>query len=532
MAKMPLMLHCSIGGRGDASAAARYRRGMDTPAQLVILGASGDLTVRKLMPALTSLAAGGHLGEGFSVLGVSRRPMTDDAFRAQIRDAMPAERAAAFDAFAPRVGYQAADVNDLDSLLALGERLDTLPGGADAGRIFYLALKPDLFGPTVQQLSAAGLVAMRVGVVPAFRRVVIEKPFGHDLASAKALNSELHGLLREDQIYRIDHYLGKETVQNLLGFRFHNAIFEPLWNRHHVELVQITVAEDIGVENGRAGYYDTSGALRDMLQNHMLQVLSLIAMEPPVSLEAEAIRDQKVQVLRALHGPEPDEVVRDSVRARYARGVVGGQEVPAYLEEEGVPEGSRTETYVAIRAEIDTWRWRGVPFMLRHGKRLAKRFTEVQVQFRTPPLQLFNRPEGMAPSAFRRALKDGTLCQIRPNVLTLSIQPREAISLSFGVKRPGTAMVMAPAHLDFDYRDAFDVPSAPAYERLLLDAITGDATLFLRADEIEASWRFADGILSGWELGGEPLVEYPAGGWGPEGADELFHGCEGTWSRG
>ena len=384
----------------------------------------------------------------------------------------------------------------------------------------------------MQQLSASGLVTMRVGEMPAFRRIVIEKPFGHDLASAKALNSQLHGLLREDQIHRIDHYLGKETVQNLLGFRFHNAIFEPLWNRHHVELVQITVAEDIGVELGRAGYYDTTGALRDMLQNHMLQVLSLVAMEPPVSLDPEAIRDQKVNVLRALHAPDPSEVATNSVRARYAAGLVNGVAVRGYLDEDGVPTGSGTETYVAIRAAIDTWRWHGVPFLLRHGKRLGKRFTEVKVQFRMPPLQLFNRPEGMAPNDFRKALHDGSLCQIRPNVLTLSIQPREAITLGFGVKRPGAEMVMAPAQMAFDYRDAFDAPSAAAYERLLLDAIRGDATLFLRADEIEASWRFADEVLSGWAQGHTPLVEYPAGSWGPDAADDLFHGCEGGWSRG
>ncbi|MBL8788770.1 MAG: glucose-6-phosphate dehydrogenase [Deltaproteobacteria bacterium] len=505
---------------------------MTAPTQIVILGASGDLTLKKLMPALTRLAAAGRPSDGFHVIGVARRPLTDEAFRAQIRALLPDDLHAAFDAFAPRIGYQAADVSDPVAMKALEARLDALPGGAQAGRLFYLALKPELFGPTVQELSASGLVTMRVGEMPAFRRVVIEKPFGHDLASAKALNSQMHGLLREDQIYRIDHYLGKETVQNLLGFRFHNAIFEPLWNRHHVELVQITVAEDIGVELGRAGYYDTTGALRDMLQNHMLQVLSLVAMEPPVSLDPEAIRDQKVNLLRALHAPDPAEVATNSVRARYVAGQVNGVAVPGYRAEEGVPPRSDTETYVAIRAEIDTWRWHGVPFLLRHGKRLEKRFTEVKVQFRMPPLQLFNRPEGMAPNDFRRALHDGSLCQIRPNVLTLSIQPREAITLAFGVKRPGAEMVMAPAAMAFDYRDAFDAPSAAAYERLLLDAIRGDATLFLRADEIEASWRFADEVLGGWAQGRAPLGEYAAGSWGPEAADDLFHGCEGGWSRG
>lgn len=516
----------------DETRGGAYARPLMTPpTHIVILGASGDLTEKKLMPALVRIAAG-RPADPFHVIGAARRQRSDEEFRAQLRAALAPDLHAAFDALAPRVIYQATDVGDPASMAALEARLQTLPGGVEAGRLFYLALKPELFAPTVRQLTASGLMTMRVGPMPAFRRVVVEKPFGHDLASAKALNSELHGLLREDQIYRIDHYLGKETVQNLLGFRFHNAIFEPLWNRHHVELVQITVAEDIGVEHGRAGYYDTTGALRDMLQNHMLQVLALIAMEPPVSLDADAIHDQKVHVLRGLHAPDPSEVAQNSVRGRYGPGVVGGVPVPGYLEEEGVPKDSETETFVAIRAEIDTWRWHGVPFLLRHGKRLAQKFTEVQVQFRTPPLQLFNRPEGMPKNDFRRALRDGSLCQIRPNVLTLSIQPREAISLSFGVKRPGNAMVMAPAKMAFDYRDAFDTPSAQAYERLLLDAMLGDATLFLRADEIEASWRFADEVLSGWRLSNAPLIEYPAGGWGPEEADALFHGCEGTWSKG
>jgi glucose-6-phosphate 1-dehydrogenase len=366
-----------------------------------------------------------------------------------------------------------------------------------------------------------------------WRRVMIEKPFGHDLSSARALNAQLHGALREDQIYRIDHYLGKETVQNLLGFRFHNAIFEPLWNRHHVELVQITVAEEIGVESGRGRYYDDTGALRDMLQNHMLQVLALVAMEPPTSLHPEEIRGQKVELLRGLRCPEAPHAASQCVRARYGPGTAAGRQVVGYLEEEGVDEDSQTETYVALRAEIDSWRWSGVPFLLRHGKRMPRRFTEVQVQFRTPPLQLFNRPDDMSVGEFRRRLRDGSLCQIRPNVLTLAIQPREAIQLSFGVKQPGPSLRMAPATLAFDYREHFGQAPADAYERLLLDGLQGDQTLFLRADEIEAAWSYVDEVRAGWSgPDAPPLLEYPAGSWGPERARELFHGCEGGWSRG
>ena len=504
---------------------------MSPPDQVVIFGASGDLTARMLVPALASLAERGRPRNGFVLVGVSRRPLSDEAFRAELRAALPAERHAAFDALAPRVHYQAADVLQPGDLDRLRRRLDGLAGGESSGRLVYLALKPELFGPAVGCLCGVGLLERQSTPQAAWRRVVIEKPFGRDLESARELNADLHAHLDETQIYRIDHYLGKETVQNLLGFRFHNSIFEPLWNRHHVELVQITVAESIGVEGGRAAYYDSTGALRDMLQNHMLQILALVAMEPPSSLSPESIRDQKVTLLRSLSVHDPERVANNSVRARYAAGTVDGVAVPGYLDEPGVAPDSDTETYVATRAEIDTWRWAGVPFLLRHGKRLATRSTSVQVQFRTAPLQLFNRPRDLGETQFRRALKDGNLCQLRPNLLTLSIQPREAISLSFGVKQPGNEMVMTPAELSFDYRERFGDGTPPAYERLLLDALQGEPTLFLRADEIEASWRYADELRAAWREHDAPLRSYAAGTWGPPEANALFHGCEGGWTR-
>ena len=506
---------------------------MTSPTQVVIFGASGDLTRRKLVPALARLAADGPARQSFCVVGVSRSPKSDENFRAELAEAMPEGVRGAYESLAPRIFYEQGDVESPDGLHALAKRLDGLPGGRAGGRLFYLSLKPDLFGIAVDALDRAGLIEMAEGELVAWRRVVIEKPFGHDLASARVLNAALHAVLREDQLYRIDHYLGKETVQNLLGFRFHNAIFEPLWNRNHVELVQITVAESIGVEHGRGAYYDGTGALRDMLQNHMLQILALVAMEPPADLDPEAIRGQKVELLRGLHCPDPQDVATTCVRARYGPETNAAEPVRGYLEEEGVPPDSGTETYVALRAEIDNWRWSGVPFLLRHGKRLPERFTEVQVQFRMPPLQLFNRPEGMPEAEFRRALRDGSLCQIRPNVLTLRIQPREAIRLSFGVKEPGNSLAMTPAQLEFDYREHFGEAVADAYERLLLDALLGDQTLFLRADEIETSWRYADEVRAGWTgPAAPPLLEYPAGSWGPGQANALFHGCEGGWTRG
>jgi glucose-6-phosphate 1-dehydrogenase len=504
---------------------------MSVSNQVIIFGASGDLTARKLIPALASLALKGKPAGGFAVIGCARRPKSDEQWRGELRDAMPPELREAFEVLAPDIFYIATDVSSTQDVDSLAKKIDGLPG-AGGGRLFYLSLKPELFGPTVDQLAAGGLLEMKAGEKTAWRRVIIEKPFGHDLESAIALNRKLHESLREDQVYRIDHYLGKETVQNLLGLRFHNAIFEPLWNSHHVELVQITVAEDLGMESGRGGYYDTTGALRDMMQNHMLQILAFIAMEPPSSMDAAAVRGQKISLLRCLRAPSPEDLGTNVIRAQYTAGEISGKAVPGYLQEEGIAPGSNTESFVAVRAEIDSWRWAGVPFLLRHGKRMSKKFTEVQVQFRMPPLQLFNRPDGLTDDEFRRQIRAGTLCQIRPNVLTLSIQPREAISLSFGVKTPGNSMVMAPTKMSFDYKDKFGASTAPAYERLLLDALTGDPTLFLHGDEIEASWKFADTIEAGFKAGTPPMAAYPAGSWGPESVDGLFHGCEGGWTRG
>lgn len=503
--------------------------------QLVIFGASGDLTRTKLIPALARLESAGQLDASLSIIGVSRSAKSDEEYRTELAEGMPASmEQQGFESLQSRVFYQSADVTKSEEVISLLQRLDGLAQGrSSTGRLFYLALKPELFAETLSGLAGAGMLVMEDEDSSDWRRVVVEKPFGHDLASANKLNACMHQHLREDQIFRIDHYLGKETVQNIIGFRFHNTIFEPLWNRHHVELIQITVAESIGVEKGRAGFYDETGAMRDVVQNHMLQLLALVAMEAPATLDGDDIRNQKVEVLRALHLPDPATVAAASVRGRYVAGEVDGKAALGYLDEEGVPKGSQTETYVALRAEVDNWRWSGVPFLMRHGKRMKKRFTEIKVQFRTPPVQLFNHPEGLSDREFRKKLRDGSLCQIRPNTLTISIQPSEELSLSFGVKRPGANMVMTPAKLNFNYEDVFHCETAPAYQRLLLDALAGDPTLFLRADEIDASWRYADEIIGGWTSeDAMPIREYPAGSWGPAEADELFNGCEGGWSRG
>lgn len=470
--------------------------------QVVIMGASGDLTARKLIPGLFQ----SHLEERFphpiQVVGVARRPWDRAEFQRIIGDRVPHEDADRdrWDAFLDEVYYHRTHLDNDDDYADLAAALDAIAGGVAVNRVFYLAIKPELFLATVGGLHRSGLLDQTRGTA----RVVVEKPFGTDLASARSLNRDLLQMLGEDQLYRIDHYLGKETVQNLLAFRFRNAMFEPLWNHNHVEVVQITVAEDVLVGD-RGGYYDTSGAVRDILQNHALQILALVAMEPPSSLQGEAIRNEKVKVLDSLRCPAE---VADA-RPHIVRGQYRG-----YREEKGVAADSATETYIAVRTYIDNWRWGGVPFLLRTGKGLPKRFTGIQVQFHMPPHSLFGPPEA---------------CHLRPNALNLRIQPQEGIDLHFDVKAPGSGHEMVPAKLNFDYEEFFNRRVPEAYQRLLLDVIKGDQSLFIRSDEVEASWRWTDSLRS--LMADTPLHDYQVQTWGPEAATGLFGECEGRWAK-
>lgn len=475
----------------------------NTPTQVVIFGASGDLTARKLVPALFSAFHQGHLPASTQLVGVARRPWDDAGFRGHLAATVGKPTThARWGEFLGGVRYVQTNLDTAEDYRALAAALDACAGGP-VNRVFYLAVKPDLFLPAVSNMHAAGLLTQQSPNGPR-RRVVVEKPFGNDLGSATVLNQNLLGLLGEDQLYRIDHYLGKETVQNTLVFRFRNALFEPLWNQKYVELVQITVGEAIGMENGRGGFYDTAGAARDILQNHLLQVLAMVGMEAPSSLASKDIRDEKVKVLRALRGFDGLDPRKHIVRGQYE----------GYRAEPGVDPKSETETYIACRTYIDNWRWGGVPFLLRTGKHLPARFTSVKVQFRMPPHTLFGGPDE---------------CHLRPNAITLRIQPNDGIDIGFDVKEPGQGLVIRPAKLNFDYAERFQTPAPDAYERLLIDVVNGDQSLFIRSDEIEQSWRWTDSLRS--RMRDTPLYLYGRNSWGPFAADDLFGECEGKWAQ-
>jgi glucose-6-phosphate 1-dehydrogenase len=482
-----------------------------------MFGGTGDLAVRKLLPALFHLSRKNLLGDT-AILALGRRFAAAEEYLRFLDEKV--EEAAAhpeeWPAFAQRIEYHRGDVNTRADFEALRDRVHALESarGLPGARLFYYAVGPKLFGPITERLADVGLLRIAEDANDeAAGRIVVEKPFGHDGASARALDALLRKHLDESQIYRIDHYLGKETVQNLLAFRFANGLFEPVWNYKYVSQVQITVAESIGVGE-RGEYYEATGAFRDMMQNHMLQLLALVAMEPPISLAADAIRDEKVKVLRALREfASPDDVSRNTVRGQYGPGKIAGQAAVGYRQEPGVTAGSVAETFACVRTYVDNWRWANVPFLLRHGKRMAKRGTEIAIQFTTPPLALF-RGTGI----FEQ-------CN---NTLVLRIQPNEGITLYFGAKTPGAGMKLANVKMEFFYEDEFHQQIPEAYERLLLDALVGDPTLYTRSDETAAMWRWADGIVSGWRAAPTaPIAEYPAGSWGPAEAESLLpHGNE------
>ncbi len=480
------------------------------PAAIVIFGASGDLTRRKLIPSLCALDCLGLLDDSTSITGLARSDWSDDDFRREMREAVSEHSRlgpvsdSAWDRFAARLGYVSADFDGVRGYRELAQRL----AGGSANRLFYLATAPRFFAGVAERIRSSGLCS------DGFARLVVEKPFGHDLASARDLHARLEPVFPEEDIFRIDHYLGKEAVQNLFAVRFANAIFEPLWNRHFIDNVQITVAEDLGV-GSRGGYYDDSGALRDVLQNHLLQVLALVAMEPPTTFAAREIRDEKVKALRAIAPFDDDSIRSDVVRGRYGTGEGGA---PAYLSEEGVPPESQTETFVAMKLAIDNWRWEGTPFYLRTGKRLARRMTEIVVRFRPAPRTPF------APS--EDPLSDH-------NLLRLRIQPDEGVSLRMLSKVPGASMNLAPVTMDFAYEGSFPTGPPGAYERLLLDSLHGDATLFTRWDEVETAWALLDPVLDAWATGDAPApADYLPGSWGPEAAAMLVTRDERQWLTG
>jgi len=497
---------------GDAVQAGRT----PDPCTLVIVGASGDLTRRKLVPALYNLHLDGLLPERFAVVGAARSDRSAERFSAELREGVRSFSRRELDEQAWRrldaaTSYvcMGADGEGFDRLAQHLQAVDR-EHGTGGNRLFYLSVPPSAIPALIEGLGRAGLD--RPGVDGKWARVVVEKPFGRDLVSARELNRVINAAFAERDVFRIDHYLGKETVQNLLVFRFANAIFEPLWNQKYIDHVQITVAESIGVE-GRGSYYEEAGATRDMVQNHMFQLLCLTAMEPPVFLAPDAIRDEKVKVLQALRPVEPDRVAQSTVRGQYVSGVIDGKEVSGYREETGVSADSRTETYVAMGLHIDNWRWAGVPFYLRAGKRLKRRLTEIALRFKDVPHRLFRNDPPL------------------PNTLVLRIQPDEGMMLAFDVKVPGTQPRIKAVDMEFLYREEFGRQPPEAYERLLLDALQGDSTLFIRRDEVEASWAYIDRLQEGWAADDGPLPEYTAGTWGPAEAHVMLAQDGRTWRR-
>ncbi len=499
-----------------------------SPCTIVIFGASGDLTARKLIPGIYDLSRRGLLPARFAVLGAGRTGMSDEQFRHRMAEELAGagdEPEADRERFLGALHYQQLDTGSASEYGKLAERLRTVAedAGTAGNVLYYLATPPNLFEPIAGGLAGVGLAEQRDG---AWRRLIVEKPFGYDLESARALNERLHGWFTEHQIYRIDHYLGKETVQNVLVLRFANEVWEPLWNRATIDRVEITAAEQVGVE-GRGGYYDGSGALRDMFQNHLLQVVGMIAMEPPAHFRPSAVRNETVKVFDSLRPIEPSQVSQDVVRGQYTGSLTTDGAMPGYREEPGVPAGSRTETYVALRFHIDNRRWAGVPFLVRTGKRLPARVTEVVIHFKQVPHHLFGTPpasvtEGApAPGDYGRHAVSAAAADA--SKLIIRIQPDEAIQLRCNVKLPGAGFDVQQVGMHFRYADLADTYLPDAYERLLLDGITGDATLYARADAIESCWEFVTPILKAWdEHPGIPLHGYPAGSWGPAAASSLF----------
>jgi glucose-6-phosphate 1-dehydrogenase len=490
----------------------------DEPFSLVIFGASGDLAHRKLIPALWSLYAARTLPEPFMIIGTGRTEMTDDAFRSKMKDGvkqfarlkMPNDNV--WTRFASSLFYVPGDPTGPELYARLRETLEDAERrhGGPGNRLYYLSTPPSLYADITVQLGKAGLAAEEHG----WTRIIIEKPFGHDVRSAQELNELVTSVFKEEQVYRIDHYLGKETVQNVLALRFANGIFEPLWNRNHVAEVQFTVAETVGVE-GRGGYYEESGALRDMIQNHLLQVMCLVAMEPPVTFEAQAVRDEKSKVMQAVRPIDPASVDASALRAQYGPGFINNRQVPGYRQEKGVKPESATETYAALRLEIDNWRWAGVPFYLQTGKRMATRVSEIVIRFRRTPHMIFRRGD----------------VSVEPNLLVIRIQPDEGISLIVEAKEPGPDLKISPVTLDFKYHEVFGGEPPEAYERLLLDAIHGDPTLYSRGDWIEQAWRLTQPVLDHWARTPGPLPQYEAGSWGPAEADAFIARDGGHWRR-